>query len=75
MDPGEGARLIDDWWVWQPTLPPQTELHLSASGATVSPWTLCVGDECTRRTPDRSPPCSNELLFAVLTSTLTDSVE
>ncbi len=46
MDPGEGAQLIDGWWVWQPTLPPQSELNLSASGATVSPWTLCVDNEC-----------------------------
>lgn len=47
MDPGEGAQLIDGWWVWQPTLAPQAELYLSASGATVSPWTLCVNDQCT----------------------------
>lgn len=47
MDPGEGARLIDGWWVWQPELPPQSELHLSASGDTVSPWTLCVDEHCT----------------------------
>lgn len=46
MDPGEGAQLIDDWWVWQPTLPPQSELLLSASGTTVSPWTLCVEEQC-----------------------------
>ncbi|ASJ70840.1 DUF1850 domain-containing protein [Granulosicoccus antarcticus] len=46
MDPGEGAKLIDGWWQWQPTLPPLPALHLSASGATASPWTLCVADEC-----------------------------
>lgn len=46
MDPGEGAQLINGWWVWQPALPPQTELRLSASGATVSPWTLCVDNKC-----------------------------
>lgn len=46
MDPGDGAQLIDGWWVWQPTLPPQPELFLAASGATISPWTLCVSDKC-----------------------------
>lgn len=46
MDPGEGAQLVDGWWVWQPALPPVPSLNLSASGATVSPWTLCVADEC-----------------------------
>ena len=46
MDPGEGAQLIDGWWIWQPALPPQTELYLSASGTTVSPWTLCLEDQC-----------------------------
>jgi hypothetical protein len=46
MDPGEGARLLDGWWVWQPSLPPVPSLMLSASGATISPWTLCVLGEC-----------------------------
>lgn len=46
MDPGEGARLEKGWWVWQPSLPPIPSLNLSASGATVSPWTLCAGNEC-----------------------------
>ncbi|MBP1849051.1 DUF1850 domain-containing protein [Rhizobium halophytocola] len=46
MDPGEGAVLEGDWWVWQPKLPPQPSLHLAASGATVSPWTLCTEAKC-----------------------------
>lgn len=46
MDPGEGAVLKDGWWVWRPKLPPVAHLALAASGATLSPWTLCAGDEC-----------------------------
>ncbi|MBI1217148.1 MAG: DUF1850 domain-containing protein [Rhodobacteraceae bacterium] len=46
MDPGEGAKLVDGWWVWKPTLPPLPELILGDSGATVSPWTLCTGTTC-----------------------------
>ncbi|WP_429819401.1 DUF1850 domain-containing protein [Ensifer sp. B1-9] len=47
MEPGEGARLEDGWWVWQPHLPPQSELVLAASGATLSGWTLCDIGTCT----------------------------
>lgn len=46
MDPGEGARLEDGWWVWAPTLPPQPRLNLAASGATLSGWTVCAAEEC-----------------------------
>ncbi|MEZ5800559.1 MAG: DUF1850 domain-containing protein [Nitratireductor sp.] len=46
MDPGEGARLQDGWWVWKPQNPPVSELNLAASGATVSPWRFCSGDQC-----------------------------
>ncbi|PPB81194.1 uncharacterized protein DUF1850 [Albidovulum inexpectatum] len=41
MDPGEGAKLRDGWWVWQVDLPPQEELLLAASGATGAGWKLC----------------------------------
>ncbi len=44
MDPGEGAVLKDGWWVWQPDLDPIASLALSASGATVSGWSLCPQD-------------------------------
>ncbi|KJS14557.1 MAG: hypothetical protein VR78_10010, partial [Hoeflea sp. BRH_c9] len=40
MDPGEGARLEDGWWVWTPETPLAPELVLAASGATVSAWRL-----------------------------------
>lgn len=46
MDPGEGARLDGDWWVWTPTLPPVPELVLAASGATVGGWTFCADGAC-----------------------------
>ncbi|MGF0539128.1 DUF1850 domain-containing protein [Agrobacterium sp. ES01] len=46
MDPGEGAKLVDDWWVWSPHLPPQPKLALAASGATVSAWTVCSAGVC-----------------------------
>lgn len=56
MDPGEGARLEGDWWVWQPTLPPQSKLLLAASGATVSAWTVCSGGQCSQVGGDPGAP-------------------
>ncbi|MFZ2101434.1 MAG: DUF1850 domain-containing protein [Oricola sp.] len=41
MDPGEGAVLEDDWWVWTPHSPEVTSLHLAASGATHDGWQIC----------------------------------
>ncbi|MBU4528840.1 MAG: DUF1850 domain-containing protein [Hoeflea sp.] len=46
MDPGEGARLEDGWWVWSPDAPPVPELLLASSGATVSAWELCHAGGC-----------------------------
>ena len=46
MEPGEGARQQDGWWIWQPDLPPLAELVLAASGTTVSGWTLCDAGGC-----------------------------
>lgn len=46
MEAGPGARLIDGWWRWTPDLPPQPALHLAASGATPSGWTLCDAATC-----------------------------
>jgi hypothetical protein len=46
MDPGEGARLEDGWWVWTPDLPVVPELVLASSGATVSAWKLCHAGGC-----------------------------
>ncbi|MGE6784544.1 DUF1850 domain-containing protein [Ensifer adhaerens] len=47
MEPGDGARLEDGWWVWHPHLPPLPELVLAASGSTLSGWTLCDISSCT----------------------------
>jgi hypothetical protein len=46
MEPGDGARRQDGWWVWEPHVPPLPELVLAASGATVSGWTLCDAGGC-----------------------------
>lgn len=45
MEPGEGGRLENGWWVWTPDLPSQRELRLAASGETDSGWRLC-GEDC-----------------------------
>ena len=51
MDPGDGALLVDGWWVWMPALPAVSELVLAASGDTGGGWTLCADaaddDACT----------------------------
>ncbi len=47
MEPPDGAVLRDGWWIWQPTLPAQTALHLAVSGATVDGWRVCTDrDRC-----------------------------
>lgn len=46
MEPPEGAVLRGGWWVYTPSLPPQANLSLAASGATGGGWTVCFGDEC-----------------------------
>ncbi len=56
MDPGEGARRQDGWWVWEPHVPPLPELVLAASGATVSGWTLCDAEGCRELGRERAAP-------------------
>lgn len=46
MEPPEGSRLVDGWWVYAPDLPPQRQIMLAASGATSGGWELCAGPEC-----------------------------
>ncbi len=46
MEPGDGARLQDGWWVWQPILAPQPRLVLATSGMTAGGWRLCSGQIC-----------------------------
>lgn len=62
MDPGEGARLVDGWWVWSPNGPVVPELVLASSGATVSAWKLCHAGGCETLgaksgNPMRIKPC------------------
>jgi hypothetical protein len=64
MDPGEGARLEDGWWVWSPQTPVVPELVLASSGATVSAWRLCHQDGCmdlgaAAQEPIRISPCEH----------------
>ncbi|AKI00005.1 protein of unknown function (DUF1850) [Hoeflea sp. IMCC20628] len=56
MDPGEGAKLENGWWVWTPELPLVPELVLAASGATVSGWNLCHAVECMELGADAEVP-------------------
>lgn len=42
----DNAVLQDGRWVYAPQLAPIENLILAASGATVSPWTLCTPDTC-----------------------------
>lgn len=46
MEPGDGARLIDGWWVWSPQLGPQRELALASSGTTGTGWRICHAGGC-----------------------------
>lgn len=46
MEPPEGARLIEGWWVYRPDLPVQQRLVLAMSGATGSGWQICAQGEC-----------------------------
>jgi len=46
MEPGDGARLVEGWWVWHPDLAPVPSLTLAMSGATGVGWTLCAGAVC-----------------------------
>ncbi|AWC20644.1 MULTISPECIES: DUF1850 domain-containing protein [Aminobacter] len=46
MEPAEGARLVDGWWIYVPRLGPQPSVMLAASGATGAGWTLCAEGRC-----------------------------
>lgn len=56
MDPGEGARLEEGWWVWSPDVPVVPELVLAASGATVSGWKLCHSKGCVELGAEAGEP-------------------
>lgn len=45
MEPGETARLVDGWWVWQP-LQRMERLTLATSGFTGAGWQFCADGAC-----------------------------
>lgn len=64
MEPGDGAVLVDNWWVWKPAAKPVKELLLAASGATGGGWRLCSGGTCAEigaeaGEPVRIAPCAS----------------
>jgi hypothetical protein len=56
MEPPERARLESGSWIYRPQLPPQTELFLASSGATVSGWKLCSTAGCVELGADPAEP-------------------
>ena len=56
MDPAEGSRLVDGWWVWAPPEQSVPELILAASGATGSGWEFCVDDSCLTLGEEEADP-------------------
>lgn len=46
MEPGDGATLLDGWWVWHPDAAPLAGLTLATSGATGGGWRLCADGVC-----------------------------
>ncbi|UUP17963.1 DUF1850 domain-containing protein [Nitratireductor thuwali] len=50
MEPDSDAELVDGWWVYEPSLPPQKQLVLASSGKTAGGWELCAGEEKQCRT-------------------------
>ncbi len=45
MDPPPDARLVDGFWRWKPTVPPQPAIVMRRSGATAD-WRVCVNGTC-----------------------------
>ncbi|WP_353859347.1 DUF1850 domain-containing protein [Azospirillum formosense] len=45
MEPPQGARLAEGWWIWVPAVPPLERLVLAASSHTPD-HRLCAGEEC-----------------------------
>ncbi|MEQ8709470.1 MAG: DUF1850 domain-containing protein [Rhodospirillales bacterium] len=56
MDPGDGARLQDGWWVWPVDAPAIPRLVLAASGATTGGWSLCHAGGCVVLGAEPGPP-------------------
>jgi hypothetical protein len=65
MEPGEGARLVQGWWVWTPEPVPVPDLLLAASGATGGGWRFCADRTCRTLgaepgAPVRLAPCPGD---------------
>lgn len=45
MDPPDGARLVDGFWRWKPSLPALPEVVMRRSGATAD-WRICMEGRC-----------------------------
>ncbi|WP_255418669.1 DUF1850 domain-containing protein [Paracoccus sp. JM45] len=46
MEPPPDAVLRDGVWEFTPTVPPQRDIWLGASGASMGGWQLCAGGQC-----------------------------
>jgi len=46
MEPPEGSKLVEDWWVYRPRIPAQEKLVLASSGMTGGGWRLCASATC-----------------------------
>jgi hypothetical protein len=46
MEPPPEARLVDDWFVWQPHRAPMPEVVLGNSGM-AGEWRLCANGRCS----------------------------
>ncbi len=46
MEPPEGSKLVDGWWVYKPKLPAQKTVTLASSGLTGGGWRLCASGRC-----------------------------
>ncbi len=60
MDPGDGARLEDGWWVWPVDAPAISRLVLASSGATAGGWRLCHDGGCRTIGAEPGPPVTLE---------------
>lgn len=56
MEPPEGAKLIEGWWIFKPNLPAQKSLILASSGRTGGGWRLCTSDRCIDLGKTAGPP-------------------
>ena len=65
MEPPDGSRLIDGWWVYTPDLAAQKSVTLASSGMTGGGWQLCAVGQCmdlgqTAGAPIKLSPCQQE---------------